>query len=159
MLKNPIKRNELLKDLSRVNHFTLVFCWKIRQGLEKEVAVERICKYIQYFWQHHLQSLLLEKEQVLFPLLEGRQLQKAIREYKTIRLRMRELASSSENHKRKQLSEFADLVYELMRYEKRDLFPQLEKKIGKLRLEEIVKRPKRDLFYTDNYIDRFWNIE
>lgn len=35
-----MKRNENLVPLSRDHHFGLLCCWKIRQGIKKEVSQE-----------------------------------------------------------------------------------------------------------------------
>ena len=97
MLKKPIKRNELLKTFSKDHHFSLLFCWKIRQGLRKEVAIERICKYVQYFWQQHLLPHFQEEELILFTPVNDRAVQKAIKEHKQISQQVEDLANCSGN--------------------------------------------------------------
>ncbi len=49
-MKNiPIKRSEFLIQLSRDHHFTLLFCWKIKEGLKKDIPL--ILKdYVLFFW-------------------------------------------------------------------------------------------------------------
>jgi hypothetical protein len=66
MIKRPITRNEHIKRLSRKHHFSLLFCWKIRQGLKNNLQPERICEYVQYFWNQNLQQQFREEEKILF---------------------------------------------------------------------------------------------
>src|SRR4051812_27083699 len=139
MLKKPIKRNELLKTFSRDHHFSLLFCWKIRQGLRKEVAIERICKYVQYFWQQHLLSHFQEEELILFTPVNERSVQRAIKEHTQISQQVEALANCSGNNAQKRLEKLADMMDEHVRYEERELFPHLEKKFSKEQLENLER--------------------
>src|SRR3954465_8976157 len=112
MLKKPIKRNELLKTFSRDHHFSLLFCWKIRQGLRKEVAVERICKYVQYFWQQHLLPHFKEEELILFTSVDDKAVQKALKEHKQIWQQIEGLGNCTGKHVQKRLEKLADMVVE-----------------------------------------------
>lgn len=40
--QQPLKRIEQLQYLSHEHHYGLQVCWKIRQGLSKDVSFERI---------------------------------------------------------------------------------------------------------------------
>lgn len=160
MLKKPIKRNEHIKKLSQDHHLSLLFCWKIRQGLKMNVSIERICKYVSYFWQQHLQPHFREEEEILFVPLKDKQVQSAINEHKRIRKQIRDLANYSESNVRKSLADLAGMVDDHVRYEERKLFPHLEKKLSKEQLENIGKQIQkhRPVSLLDQYEDRFWNI-
>lgn len=159
MLKKPINRNEHIKKLSRDHHFSLLFCWKIRQGLKTDVAIERIRKYVQYFWQQHLQSHFREEEKILFAPIKDSQVHRAINEHKYIKIQIEGLADS-ENNERKSLAKIADMVDEHVRYEERDLFPHLERKLSKEQLENIgnLIQKHHPSSLQDQYEDQFWNI-
>jgi hemerythrin-like domain-containing protein len=159
MIKKPIKRNEHFKKLSKDHHFSLLFCWKIRQGLKKDVATERMCKYVQYFWKQHLLRHFQEEELILFAPLNDRPVQKAIEEHKQIRQQIENLANCS-NDVRKRLAKLIDMVDEHVRYEERGLFPHLEKKLSKEQLENIGKQIQKHhpSSLQDLYEDEFWNI-
>ena len=62
MNKKPIKRNENILKLSKEHHFSLLFCWKIRQGLKAGADSSRIIKYVQYFKTHFLLPHFSEEE-------------------------------------------------------------------------------------------------
>ena len=159
MLKKPINRNEHLKRLSREHHFSLLFCWKVRQGLKMNVAVERISKYVQYFWQQHLRLHFREEEKTFFAPIKDRMVQRAINEHKHIKQQIEDLANYSGHNERKNLSKIADMVYEHVRYEERDLFPHLEKKLSKEQLENIGELIEKHhpTSLQDQYEDQFWN--
>ena len=66
MEKKPIKRNENLVPVSREHHATLLFCWKLRTGVKGETEPERMIRYTNWFWLHHLQSHFATEEKLLF---------------------------------------------------------------------------------------------
>ena len=160
-LKKPISRNEHIKKLSREHHFSLLFCWKIRQGLKMKVAMERISKYVQYFWQQHLQPHFREEENIFFAPIKDRLVQRAVNEHKYIKQQIEDLANYSGNNERKSLEKIADMVYEHVRYEERDLFPHLERKLSKEQLanigEQIENHHSSPL--QDHYEDQFWSAK
>jgi len=161
ILKTPVKRDENIKRLSREHHFSLLFCWKIRKGLKTDVATERIRKYVQYFWQQHLQPHFREEEKIFFAPIKDRLVQRAINEHKYIKQQVEDLANYSGNNERKSLAKIADMVYEHVRYEERDLFPHLERKLSKEQLENIGEQIEKhhQTSLRDLYEDQFWNIK
>jgi len=161
MLKKPVNRNEHLRKLSRDHHFSLLFCWKIRQGLKTDVDIERIRKYVQYFWQEHLQPHFREEENILFAPIKDKQVQRAINEHKYIKLQIEALPDYSENSERRSLAKIADMVDEHVRYEERELFPHLERKLRKEQLENIGKliQKRHPSTLPDQYADQFWNTK
>ena len=160
-LKKPISRNEHIKKLSREHHFSLLFCWKIRQGLKMNVAMERISKYVQYFWQQHLQPHFREEENIFFAPIKDRLVQRAVNEHKYIKQQIEDLANYSGNNGRKSLEKIADMVYEHVRYEERDLFPHLERKLSKEQLENIGEQidNRHSSSLQDHYEDQFWSAK
>jgi len=161
ILKTPVKRDENIKRLSREHHFSLLFCWKIRKGLKTDVATERIRKYVQYFWQQHLRLHFREEEKIFFAPIKDRLVQRAINEHKYIKQQVEDLANYSGNNERKSLAKIADMVYEHVRYEERDLFPHLERKLSKEQLENIGEQIEKhhQTSLRDLYEDQFWNIK
>ena len=161
ILKTPVKRDENIKRLSREHHFSLLFCWKIRKGLKTDVATERIRKYVQYFWQQHLRLHFREEEKIFFAPIKDRLVQRAINEHKYIKQQIEDLANYSGNNERKSLAKIADMVYEHVRYEERDLFPHLERKLSKEQLENIGEQIEKhhQTSLRDLYEDQFWNIK
>ena len=161
ILKTPVKRDENIKRLSREHHFSLLFCWKIRQGLKMNVATERIWKYVQYFWQQHLQPHFREEEKIFFAPIKDRLVQRAINEHKYIKQQIEDMANYSGNNERKSLAKIADMVNEHVRYEERDLFPHLQRKLSKEQSENIGEQIEKHhpSSLQDQYEDQFWNTK
>jgi hemerythrin-like domain-containing protein len=157
MEKKPIKRNENISKLSKDHHFTLLFCWKIRQGLKFEVEPERIKEYVKYFWKHFMQPHFVEEETILFAQLKNAEVQRALNEHSQITEQIEALDSNTYNSA-EQLSMLADTVDNHVRYEERQLFPHLEKILTAEQLDNIGRQlaahynPK----LKDDFANEFW---
>lgn len=161
MIRKLITRNEFIKSLSREHHFSLLFCWKIGQGLKNNIQPERICEYVKYFWQQNLQQHFLQEEKILFAPIKDRQVKRAINEHKQIRRHVEGLANNlGKDDMQKSLARIADMVNDHVRYEERELFPHLERKLSKEQLENIGKQTQKQSPspLVDQYEDEFWNI-
>ena len=161
MIRKPITRNEQIKKLSREHHSSLLFCWKIRQGLKNNLQPQRIFDYIQYYWQQNLQPHFREEEKILFAPIKDRQVQRAINEHKQIRRQIEGLANNlAKIDIQKNLARIADMVDDHVRYEERTLFPHLEKKLNKEQLKNIGEQIQKQYSspLIDQYEDEFWNI-
>ena len=156
----PFKRSQHIKKFYSGHHMNLLFCWKIRQGLKAGVALNRVCKYVAYFWQQHLQWHIKDEEKILFSHLKDRRVQKALNEHKLISAQVQDVINDSENNKRKSLTKLADMVDDHIRYEERILFHHLEMKLNKEQLENIgTQIHKQRSSLQDEYEDQFWNIK
>lgn len=154
----PIKRSEHIILLSKDHHVSLLFCWKIRQGLKMSVETERIKKYVQNFWQHHMQPHFNEEEDILFAPLKDEKVQKAIDEHGQIKAQINTLLNSSEMEDETGLALLADMVDKHVRYEERELFPYLEKTLIHEQLETIGKQLnlRKPSTLKDDFEDEFW---
>ena len=54
MGRPPIKRHNALQGVSREHHHGLLLCWKIRTGLSKNIPLERIKVYVDWFYTNYL---------------------------------------------------------------------------------------------------------
>ncbi|MBX3239450.1 MAG: hemerythrin domain-containing protein [Chitinophagaceae bacterium] len=145
-----MKRHESIVPLSRDHHFGLLCCWKIRQGIRKGVAPERIQNYARYFFNEHLQPHFEEEESLLFRYADDELCKRAIAEH-------RQIADIIEKNP-DDLTGFADRLDTHIRFEERFLFPHLEKTLPEEtlavvgdQLRELHANPK-----PDNYEDEFW---
>lgn len=68
-MSTPIKRIEALKSLSRDHHHALLLCWKIREGIKRDIEITRIKTYVDWFWENHLKEHFEVEECVVFPIL------------------------------------------------------------------------------------------
>jgi hemerythrin-like domain-containing protein len=157
MEKKPIKRNEHIIMLSKDHHFTLLFCWKIRNGLKLGIEPGRIKRYVQYFWEHHLRSHFAEEETILFAPVKDAAVQKAIDDHAKIAEQIKALDANDDNTKNN-LSALADTVDNHVRYEERELFPHLEQVLTDDQLEKIGKQltTRHNAAVKDDFADEFW---
>ncbi len=158
MDKKPIKRNENILKLSKEHHFSLLFCWKIRQGLKTEIATSRIIEYVQYFKTHFLLPHFREEEVFLFASLNDKWVKKAIEQHKQINNLISKLSNNIEANSNEQLEKLANLVDDHVSYEERQLFPHMEKTLSDEQLEAIGKQlnDEHALPLKDEYKDEFW---
>ena len=158
MANKPIKRNENILKLSKEHHFSLLFCWKIKQGLNGEIPTGRIIKYVQYFWTHFLLPHFREEELFLFSTLNDEKVDKAIEQHKEINNLISRLPIYNESHSKKALQKIAELVDDHVRYEERELFPYMESKLSNEQLTSIGKKlnEAQPMLLKDEYEDEFW---
>lgn len=48
--KQPIKRHPVLQPFSRQHHFGLLFSWKLRKGLSKNIEMDRLLAFSKWFF-------------------------------------------------------------------------------------------------------------
>jgi hemerythrin-like domain-containing protein len=152
-----MKRHESIVALSREHHFGLLFCWKIRQGLKKQVAPERMQSYVKYFWHDHLHQHFEEEETLLFSLLHDPLIEQAMMDHKYVKQLVDAIVRASVVQS-DQLNRLADTLDDHIRFEERKLFPAIESKIPakkladlQLRLQQLHATPEKD-----EYADEFW---
>jgi len=152
--KAPIKRSEFLIQLSRDHHFTLLFCWKVKEGLKKDIPL--ILKdYAHFFWKGHMQKHFEQEDELLFkksdPLCSlAKQQHLQISE---IILQITE----SPNPGNPIFQTLIDAITQHIRFEEREVFPYLEKTLPTKLLEgvgETLKNEKND--FADDYPVEFW---
>jgi iron-sulfur cluster repair protein YtfE (RIC family) len=156
MEQKPIKRSKHILQLSKDHHFTLLFSWKLRQGLKYGADAERIKKYVQHFWQHDMQPHFHEEEEILFIPVKDDKVQKAIDDHKKIKEQIDTVLGLFGEKVIKQLSLLADTVEAHVRYEERVLFPHLENVFTEAQLETIGAQLKEETVLQDDYADEFW---
>lgn len=149
-----MKRNENIVLLSRDHHSGLLCSWKIRQGIKKEIESERIKKYIIYFFEHHLEDHFREEEEILCPSFEDEYTERIRSEHQQIKILISQIKDSGAPYL---FSDFADLLEQHIRFEERNWFPHLEKKLDSSELNKIGK--DLDHIHVEKkemYHDEFW---
>lgn len=157
MENKPIKRNENLVPISREHHATLLFCWKIKQGIAKEVEPKRITKYINWFFTTHLEQHFQTEEKLLFFDPEDEKVQKGLAQHQQILSIINEINHCSEEKIYDLFAQLSDLIKDHTRYEERELFPWLEKKFSANKLGEIGNvLHQEEHTAAEDYDDEFW---
>ena len=155
METKPIKRNENIAKLSRDHHASLMFCWKLRQGIKREVGPKRMQDYLNYFLVQHFTPHFQEEEDLLFAPLKDEKVQKAINDHVVILQAVRDIINSNVENVNTALGALADMVDAHVRYEERILFPHLERELSDEQLEKIGQQISHEAI-KDNYEDQFW---
>lgn len=147
-----MKRHEALVQLSRDHHFGLLLCWKIKEGLKRDVEPQRIAKYVKFFYESHLKDHFAEEEQHIFPVLgnENPMVAEALSQHREIeKMANQDLATGEE------LTSFKDLLEKHIRFEERQLFQEIQEKATEEQLENLLIIDFHDLKEPD-YDDEFW---
>ena len=147
-----MKRHEALVQLSRDHHFGLLLCWKLKEGLRREISVERMSKYIGLFYLQNLKPHFAEEEETIFKVLgeENPLIKEAISQHRTFHKMIEDGFETPE-----QIETFRALLELHIRTEERQIFPEIEKQATDEQLEEILKLDHPELKEPD-YDDIFW---
>ena len=150
-MSKPIKRSIALKPLSREHHHGLLLSWKIREGFKQNVAIERIKRYTNWFWKHHLQVHFEFEENYVFPILgqENELIIKALQEHK----RLQQIFTATDTVI-KNLSSIEEELVSHIRYEERVLFKEIQSIASDDQLEIIEKEHSKNSI--DEWEDKFW---
>lgn len=148
----PLKRAEYLKALSREHHHGLLLCWKIKTGFSKGVSVERMKKYLDWFFTNHLQPHFELEEKYIFPILgnENVLIKRAIEEHKII---SRLFCDTS--HIETSIKQIQEDLEKHVRFEERVLFDKIQNAASPENMEVIKKLHSSEKF-IDNTSDVFW---
>lgn len=144
-------------SFSKDHHFGLLLVWKIRQGLQKSVAPERMANYVQFFFKADLEKHFSDEEQLLFSRLPATDALRVQAEkehaviYGLVKNIGQQLADAA------LLTQFADALEQHIRFEERDLFNYLQQYIPEaelLAIENRISGNSREI--EEQWKDRFW---
>lgn len=158
MENKPIKRSEYIISLSRDHHAGLLFGWKIKEGLRKQVPLPKILKYINFFWDGHLKDHFREEEALLFDRLDDELSRQGKSEHLMLERQLQHLNHDGHEAAADYLS-FAELLTKHIRFEERTLFPHLEASLPKEVLKQVGEflNAQHGAPFIDNYPDEFWD--
>ncbi len=158
MEPQPIKRSVQLQPLSREHHEGLLFVWKIRQGLRNGTDVALMGRFVQWFWETHLDHHFKTEEQVLLPLLPGDALlARMLDEHQEIEALLHINQSIPDPAL---LEQIAQQVNDHIRFEERELFPHIEQAITEEQLNGVAAALLSDVTSGDNsWTEEFWTRE
>ena len=147
----PIKRNKALQAISREHHDGLLLCWKIKSGVEKEVDLFRIKKYVDWFYQNHLLPHFTAEEILIFPILGSQHqlIKKAIADHKNL-----EKLFTTKTNLTQVLNSIVNDLAQHIRFEERQLFNEIRQVATQTQLQEIERLHTQKAI--DDYQDKFW---
>ncbi|MCC8360392.1 hemerythrin domain-containing protein [Salinimicrobium sediminilitoris] len=149
----PLKRHHALKPLSRDHHHGLLLCWKIREGLKKNVPLDRIKKYTDFFFTSQLRPHFKFEEEEIFPLLGDSHPMRvrAIKEHSLLQdLFKAEAVKETFTSIEKELNDH-------IRFEERELFRELQETVPEEKLN-IINNKEEEIITPDpdDWEDKFW---
>lgn len=147
-----MKRHEALVQLSRDHHFGLLLCWKLKEGLKKDISVERMSKYIVLFYEQNLKPHFAEEEETIFLILGNAHplIEKAISQHRELEKMISDGFETPE-----QIQTFRDLLELHIRTEERQIFPEIENTATEEELQNLLKQNYPELKEPE-YEDLFW---
>ncbi|MCQ4034384.1 hemerythrin domain-containing protein [Kaistella montana] len=147
-----MKRHEALVQLSRDHHFGLLLCWKLKEGLKKDISVERMSKYIVLFYEQNLKPHFAEEEETIFLILGNSHplIEEAISQHRELEKMISDGFETPE-----QIQIFRDLLELHIRTEERQIFPEIEKTATEEELQNLLKQNYPELKEPE-YEDLFW---
>lgn len=157
MKNNPIKRSKFLVELSRDHHSGLLFCWKIKAGLSKHIALPRILNYINFYWERHLKAHFREEETLLFNSGTDPLCWLGKEEHRMLEERIKRL-NTDEHETGDEYNLFAELLTKHIRFEERTLFPYLETALPAKVLTQVGNflAAQHTASFEEDYPDQFW---
>jgi iron-sulfur cluster repair protein YtfE (RIC family) len=151
-MPEPIKRHLSLQPLSRDHHFGLLMCFKIREGFRRNVEPERIKRYADWFWQHHLVPHFITEEKYVFPILgnEHPLVNQALAEHRHLQQLFERKEDVSDT-----MSQIEEALEAHIRFEERVLFNEIQKIATPDQLAECA-RYHHGAFEGEPWPDEFW---
>ena len=148
----PIKRALELQPISHDHHHGLQLCWKIRTGLSRGIAPERIKKYADWFYENHLKPHFELEEKYVFTVLEFNNplVQHAMLGHS----RLHALFAKKEDVELNLLCVEAEIQAHI-RFEERVLFAEIQKIASQEELEQM-QESHCDTAFVELEEDVFW---
>ncbi len=135
-----MKRSKQLETLSFEHHDGLVVANRVKRGLEKQANTAEMVAYVLHIWDTLLVEHFAQEEATLLEVLERtpearerkERMLKEHQEFAGIVEKLREGVDIEQN-----LTEFAELLNNHIRFEERELFPLVEELATEEELEKI----------------------
>lgn len=153
MSNKPLKRHKALQPLSKEHHHGLLLSWKLRMGFKKNIEIERMKTYTDWFYKTHLIPHFETEETHIFPLLgnDNEFVKRALAEHRRLKLLF-----TSDKNITKALGLIEEELEQHIRFEERILFPEIQKTATEIQLHHIEKVHSSDEKFNDNLNDVFW---
>ncbi len=150
--KKPLKRHAALQPLSRQHHFGLLFSWKIRKGFAKNIDIDRLQKYANWFYETEIEPHFDDEEKYVFPIMEPNNelVERALKEHR----RIKRLFNDTEDPN-KSLHQLEEELDAHIRFEERILFNEIQKVATQEQLDKIAEIHQEPIV-PPAYHDEFW---
>lgn len=144
--------NQTIYDACAKHHKTLFFCWNIRTGIDKNVELNRIVDYVNWYGEKILFPKMEIEEKLLFSILsdDNYLVKRAIKEHR----RLRRLFKIGTNPM-KNLIYIEEEVDLHIRFEERNILAEIENVATQKQLKAINDALGK-LPTNADWKDRFW---
>jgi len=156
-----MKRDQNLISLSKEHHYGLLFCWKLKQGVQKQAAPNILRSYVSYYWEKQLKQHFAREDSVLGHLLpQDHEIQQQLeQEHREIDQKVKAIIQGVETSAA-DFTELAEILIRHIRFEERQFFPYLEQSLSTGQLEEIGRLlPSGKMREEDDFSPAFWTRE
>lgn len=152
----PIKRSVHLQPLSREHHEGLLFVWKLRQGLNNHIALERLKEYTSWYWKNHIKPHFYQEEKILLPFFNPAD---------ALALRLKEehdyirelIIAIGHEPVRHDFVQLCNLIDAHIRFEEREFFAYLELHLSEQELKDVqILLDEKPVNFTEDWKDAFW---
>lgn len=147
-----MKRATFLHSFTSDHHHGLVFCSRLKRGIAKNIAPERLKNYINWFWNTELKEHFEMEEKYLIPILgiPQEQIQQTLNEHTELKTLFHQ-----ENYTVQTFEKIVQLLESHIRFEENTLFNSVENYAQAHQIEQIQQEyPKKTEIAQWN--DPFW---
>lgn len=143
-----MKRSKHLVPLSWEHHSALLNANRLQKGLANQTPKEILLDFLKYIWENDLSPHFNREETIVFSTKDWQKvaesLQKQVlREHREMGDLVEQIEAADDEEKLRQLIDlFAQKVIDHVRFEERELFPQIENVFSPAALDEIEKALK-----------------
>jgi hypothetical protein len=150
----PLKRSQYLAPLSREHHETLLFTWKIKQGLSLKIELDRIVSFCNWFFENHMKDHFRKEESALTKILSTNDvlIERMIDDHVAIQEKINDLNKWATEDGLKRLSQ---IINYHVRFEERQLFEHIERTATAEQLKNLAI-DLEDSTELSDWKDEFW---
>lgn len=151
MIDNDMSVN-VFESLDEEHRDCLLLCWKIREGLRKEVQVTRIKTYLDWYWENYLKRVFELEEKHLFAILnkDDKLRKKVVSQHKKIKKLFEEKNPANYLKSILLIEEELELHIRFAEKEVQNRILEIATKEQIQEIEENVK-PFEEIDWTDNF--------
>ncbi len=152
-----IKSNSYIARLSQDHHLEMLFCDRLEKGINLDVSLDRIKKYVAYFWNEHLQKHFNEEEELLFKIVDDVFCTKGKEDHISIIAEIENIISGKSIGQH-DFIHLVSAIHQHINFEERVLFPHLELLLSQEELQKVQVRLAHSHLdsFQDDFSDEFW---
>jgi hypothetical protein len=149
-------KQSILQSFSSEHVDGMDFVKRLRLGQERNIPVDRLRKYILWYWTHHIRPHFFQEEKILIPWLPAadERIRRLRQEHHDIREMILGIDHEPDRHEIKQL---CSLLVRHIHYEENELFPSLVLMLDESLTETIQAALEHHSLVPLEWSDPFWN--